>query len=111
MSKDKEKDHSKELEREHQRQQKEEQKHDQQLKADASLRKQADRISDSIFKSGGGSASASRARICAQGLSDIGALKWQGLGRDVHDFLVARQHGWDRASSVTGGGGPADRVR
>jgi len=36
-------------------------------------------------------------------------LKWQGLGRDVHDFLTARQHGWDRASSG-GGFGSGDRM-
>ena len=50
-----------------------------------------------------------RSRIIQQNMDDLKDLKWQGLGRDVHDFLTARQHGWDRASSG-GGFGSCDRM-
>ena len=50
-----------------------------------------------------------RSRIIQQNMDDLKDLKWQGLGRDVHDFLTAMQHGWDRASSG-GGFGSGDRI-
>lgn len=49
-----------------------------------------------------------RREICSRDSKELGELKWQGLGRDVHDFLTARQHGWDRASG--GGFGSGDRM-
>ncbi|MBX9692096.1 MAG: hypothetical protein K2Z81_06915 [Cyanobacteria bacterium] len=98
-------EHNKRLEKEHQQELKEREKHLRQLETNARILQRADQRERVTGSSGG----VLRSRLCQQSLSEMKDLKWQGLGRDVHDFLTARQHGWDRASG-SGGFGSGDRM-
>lgn len=110
----KRKEHDKQLEREHQLDMKQREKHIKQLNRehDSKLRNEEklDKMVKNIKLGGTGKhLSDVRAQVCQRSLGEMKDLKWQGLGRDVHDFLTARQHGWDRASG-SGGFGSGDRM-
>lgn len=102
----------KRLAAEHDRDSKARERHLKELNKEADSRLRGDQAMERILDGaesrvqGGGQL---RSRICKQGLEDLKDLKWQGLGRDVHDFLTARQHGWDRAGNAEGFGN-ADRM-
>lgn len=50
-----------------------------------------------------------RKEIAQKSVEEINEIPGHGLGRDFQDFLLGRQHGWDRASG-TSGIGTADRM-
>ncbi|MBX9722383.1 MAG: hypothetical protein K2X81_13360 [Candidatus Obscuribacterales bacterium] len=105
--------HLKQLNKEHEKDLKERQKHLNQLNKQANFELSQEKKIDDTWKSQRNKVI--RGRASQSNMREISSIgQWQGLGRDVGDFLGGRQHGFDRASTGDmdrGGGGFTDMGR